>query len=123
MLTSCKYCMGVHPRGFNCTKKPPRTKFPSDITKFRGSRLWKKKSQEIRKRDKYLCQVCLKEMRYTFRNLEVHHIVPIAKNWDLKLENTNLITLCIEHHKLADNGSISPHFLDSLAYTNQKNPD
>jgi hypothetical protein len=32
-------------------------------------------------------------------SLNAHHIIPLSKNWNLALENSNLITLCITCHK------------------------
>jgi len=70
-----------------------------------------KKSKWIRERDKYLCQVCLLELyntqnKYNFNNIEVHHIVPLIENWNKSLDDTNLISLCAYHHKMADSGQI-----------------
>ena len=113
MLVSCSYCGLVHERGYKCNKalRTKRIKEANYITRFRSSRLWKKKRDEIKKRDKFLCQVCLldkyfTERRYNFENLEVHHIIPLCKNFELRMENSNLITICSFHHKLAENGNI-----------------
>ena len=113
MLVSCSYCGLVHERGYKCNKafRPKRTKEANNIIRFRSSRLWKKKRDEIKKRDKFLCQVCLldkyfTERIYNFHNLEVHHIIPLCKNFELRLEDNNLITICNFHHKLAENGNI-----------------
>ncbi|YBZ93409.1 HNH endonuclease [Bacillus sp. AK031] len=70
-----------------------------------------KKSKWIRARDKNLCQVCLLEQyntqtKYNFNNIEVHHIEPLKENWDKRLEDTNLISLCAYHHKMADSEQI-----------------
>lgn len=70
---------------------------------------------EIRKRDRFLCQVCLLDNRYIFNGLEVHHIIPIIEKWEKRLDNYNLITLCTACHKLADNGKIDAIFLGQLA--------
>lgn len=121
MLVSCSYCGSVHERGKQCNKafRPKRTKEANYITRFRSSTLWKKKREEIKKRDKYLCQVCLldkyfTERRYNFHNLEVHHIIPLCKNFDLRLEDSNLITICAFHHKLAENGEIPNYELREM---------
>lgn len=115
MLVSCKHCGGVHNRGVICAKKiqPKRLKKEdTSITRFRASRAWKKKRAAIRERDKQLCQICLTERfstirKYNFELLEVHHIEPLVENWSARLLDNNLITLCVSHHKMAENGIIS----------------
>ncbi len=67
-----------------------------------------------------MCQICLKnlydtERQYNSKELEVHHIVPIKENDDLCLEDTNLITLCTRHHKMADRGEIPRDLLQRIA--------
>jgi len=38
--------------------------------------------------------------------LEVHHIVPLAEDFDRRLDDDNLITLCQAHHKAAERGEV-----------------
>lgn len=118
MLVSCKYCSKYHDRKETCSNKPKRIKESNEITRFRSSRIWKRKSLEIRKRDNYLCMACLNGIetidskpRYTFKDLQVHHIVSIANNYTKRLDNNNLITLCTEHHSMADRREISASIL------------
>jgi 5-methylcytosine-specific restriction enzyme A len=121
MLVSCRYCSAFHKRGEICQARPKnnsRKKETNHITKFRSSRIWQKKRAEIKQRDKFLCQNCLKNGLYTFQKLEVHHIIPISKSWNKRLKNDNLITLCSKCHKMADNDSISK---SELILTVQKN--
>jgi 5-methylcytosine-specific restriction endonuclease McrA len=109
MLISCAYCNRLHNRGDTCQNRPKnnsRKKETNIITKFRSSRIWQKKRHEIKIRDKYLCQNCKKNGIYQFNKLEVHHITPISKNWNKRLKNDNLITLCCSCHKMADNEEI-----------------
>ena len=114
MLVSCKYCSGLHRRGEVCPSKPVRQKESNKINKFRWSRQWRTKRNQIVDRDKYLCQVCKQDKRYTYENLEVHHIVPIVEDWYKRLDDNNLITLCVEHHKLADDNKIYKDYLLSI---------
>ena len=58
-------------------------------------------------RDKYLCQVCLKNNIYTYNNLQVHHIIPINIDYSKRLDSDNLITLCTYHHNKAERGLIT----------------
>jgi 5-methylcytosine-specific restriction endonuclease McrA len=116
MLKSCKYCGRIHDSKFNCGKKPKRKKEPTDINKFRWSRRWREKRNHIVERDSYLCQLSIREKppRYIYTDLEVHHIVPIEEDWDLRLEDSNLITLSAEYHEKAERGEISREHLQSI---------
>ena len=83
MLKSCKYCGKVHDSRYDCGHKPiRRKKIRTTQNSFRSTQAWKQKSLEIRERDHYLCQVCLRNLygtisRYNNRQIEVHHIVPL----------------------------------------------
>ena len=111
MLKSCSYCGGIHPRGYQCPSKPRRNKQPTYIDKFRWSKAWQHKRKYINQRDKYLCQVCIREryntqLKYNFNELEVHHITPIVDDWHRRLDDDNLISICNYHHKMAERGEI-----------------
>ena len=88
---------------------------------MRSTYRWTLKSKEIREKANYLCEVCRAEGVYTYDNLEVHHIVKVKDDNDLLLDNYNLICLCQEHHKQADENSagggrgLSPDYLRELA--------
>lgn len=112
MLKSCSYCGKIHPKGYVCAKKPKREYKITNIDKFRWSKAWQKKREWIKKRDNYLCQICLRKLhktlkQYNYDELDVHHIVPINEDWDKRLNDDNLITLCSYHHKMAEQGEIS----------------
>ena len=85
MLKSCKYCGKVHDSRYDCGRKPVRRKkIRTTQNSFRSTQAWKQKSLEIRERDHYLCQVCLRNLygtisRYNNRQIEVHHIVPLRR--------------------------------------------
>lgn len=118
MLVSCSYCNGQHTRGHACQNRPKnnsRKKEETYISKFRSTRIWQKKRDEIKKLDKFLCQYCLLENRYVFQKLEVHHIWPISQKWNKRLDNNNLITLCSACHKMADNEEIKRAVLLEIA--------
>ena len=120
MLKSCKYCGRIHDSRIDCGKRPIRRKKRTDQSGFRSTEAWKRKSIEIRTRDCYLCQICLRKMFNTAtqlnrRNIEVHHIIPVAEDWDKRLDNYNLISLCNKHHDLADSGGIPRDLLLSIA--------
>ena len=109
---SCKYCGRIHGEGCICKRKPIKKKKIDDAVRFRNSSAWNKKRQQIKKRDNYLCQICIREMYDTYRkyncdDLQVHHAVPVNVNEDMRLDDNNLITLCSMHHAMCDRGEIS----------------
>lgn len=120
MLRSCKYCGRIHDSKYQCSSKPVRRKIRTKQNSFRSTEVWKRKSLEIRERDRYLCQICIRKLygttqQYNNREIEVHHIVPIAEDWDGRLNNDNLISLCGRHHEMAEAGKISQAELKEIA--------
>ena len=111
MLKSCKYCGKIHNSKYHCRKRPVQIR-NSAADRFRHTKAWEKKSLEIRERDHFLCQACIRELPGTIRRLNydglsVHHAVPIYQDWDSRLDNSNLITLCSVHHEMAESGQLS----------------
>lgn len=123
---TCSRC-GVVKRGHICPYKTYKKKDrDSQADKFRKSKRWTDKSKEIRQRDKYLCVVCMANLyntvrQYNFDKLEVHHIVPINEDYNKRLDNDNLITLCKYHHNLAEDGEIPREELQELISPPPKN--
>lgn len=118
MLKACKYCGKIHGKKEICSKKPVHQRGDRE-DRFRWTMQWKNKREEIKKRDKYLCQACLNnlqgtEKRLTTDKLSVHHIKPLNTNFDERLDDSNLITLCDIHHELAEKGSISADILQKI---------
>ena len=111
MLRTCSVCGGIHHENNMCKRKYKKNSYAS---KFRNSNAWITKREQIKKRDKYLCQLCLKDNIYTYNNLQVHHIIPIEKDNDKKLDSDNLITLCSYHHKQAEQNKITKEYLYKL---------
>lgn len=72
-----------------------------DDTDFYKSKEWKKTSNLIKIRDLGLCQQCKREGRTTFADM-VHHKIPLQKRWDLRLDWSNLESLCIDCHNKID---------------------
>lgn len=111
MLKSCKYCGRIHDNKHDCGKKPQRKKQFNNKNKFRSTNAWNKKRNEIRDRDNNLCQVCIRKLydtkqQYTYNGLEVHHAESLEDNFDKRLDDDNLITLCEQHHEMAEKGII-----------------
>lgn len=117
MLKSCSYCGRIHDTKDICAekrialdkrKKRRRTKAYG----FHRSYTWTNKSIEIRERDNNLCLCCKAMLKGTIRQfnseeLSVHHIIPIEEDYDMRLEESNLITVCRRHHEMCEDGTIS----------------
>ena len=76
----------------------------------------------------YCCQLCIRglydpERKYETEDLSVHHIIPIAEDWDSRLDNDNLITLCRKHHEQAEASSIPRDELRGIAEEQEEGND
>lgn len=83
MLKSCQYCGRIHPKNYDCGRKPKKIKRDTKAYRFHRTQAWQDKSIDIRERDHYLCQCCIRLMPGTMRkhnydDLSVHHIEPLA---------------------------------------------
>lgn len=111
MLKTCKHC-GVVDENHICPHRKSRQKSGDrQSDKFRSTIGWQRKREEIKTRDKYLCQVCLRNRYNTlnllnFKTVQVHHITSIQEDYNRRLDNDNLISLCAYHHKMAEEGQI-----------------
>jgi 5-methylcytosine-specific restriction endonuclease McrA len=118
MLKSCSACGKIHDSKHICKQRQSainarqyRYKNNREIDKFRSSTAWKTKGEEIKERDKYLCQICIRKLygtikQYTYDSLSVHHAESLEKAWDKRLDNNNLITGCDRHHEMMESGEI-----------------
>lgn len=102
-----------------CPQKPAKvwkSKYARETcaAKFRSTNAWTEKAQAIKKRDRYLCRICLARGEVNNNGLSVHHIIPLRDNYDKRLDNDNLITLCEQHHSMAERGQISKEELFEL---------
>lgn len=113
-LKSCAWCGRIHPRDYNCGKRPARKSVRYESEAGRYTKAWEHKSKEIKERSKYLCAYCFAQGVYTYEDLETHHILKLRNRPDLLLEDTNLICLCRRHHKMADLGEIPADDLRAL---------
>ena len=126
MQRTCSVCGKIH--DFNKVCRRRAIKKSTDANIFRRTYKWKEKSKYIKQRDNYLCQICLinkynTEYRYSYKELEVHHIIPIEEDYSKKLDNNNLITLCRYHHEMAEKGLISREELkEIIAYKDTSPP-
>ncbi|MBR4627772.1 MAG: HNH endonuclease [Ruminococcus sp.] len=125
MKKACPYCGKIHDSKYQCSQKPDiNISRGAREDRFRWSYEWKLKREYILRRDRYLCKACLNGLPGTVRkfnneSLSVHHIIPLKSAWELRLADENLITLCRNHHEMAESGTISA---DTLAKILSKIP-
>ena len=112
-LKTCTYCHKIHDIKMKCTAKRgyyrdknTRYEKDKDYIKFIKSKQWYNKSQEIKLLDSHCCLVCKSLGLISPVYLEVHHIIKYRNDASLRLDNNNLITLCVNHHKQADSNKI-----------------
>ena len=133
VLKSCQYCGRIHERSHICLQKEKKIKERQamrsernrKIYAFHRSRAWTEKSLDIRKRDGYCCQVCVRglydpERMYETERVSVHHIIPVAAGWERRLDDSMLITLCERHHEMAEKGDIPQDELLRIADEQEK---
>ena len=113
MFKSCSKCGKIHDSNKKCDVV--RKYKVTDESKQRSQWCWTQKSRDIRERSHHLCAVCLDQGVFTYDNIEVHHIVKIKDDKARLLDDDNLICLCSDHHREADNGQIDPEYLRALA--------
>ena len=119
MLKACSYCGRIHDRKYMCPQKEvrirerqsQRSKDNKRVYDFHRSSKWTNKSIDIRQRDSYCCQICMRgeyqpDRQFETEDISVHHIVPVSEDWENRLEDNNLITLCNRHHEMAEKGEI-----------------
>ncbi len=123
MYKSCSKCGKMHDINYICNKCKTYKKDITKASKFRNTYKWKQMNKQIRVRDKHLCRVCIANLYYTtyvynYNKLEVHHIISIEQDYDKRLDDDNLITLCSYHHRLAEDGVIPIWVLQMLIKEN-----
>lgn len=104
----------MHDARHDCVKKPVKKIRKKKFTQadyFRRTQVWTDKAIEIKRRDNYLCQICIRNLyntfqQYNYSGLSVHHAISINADWDKRLDNDNLITTCIRHHTMMEDGTI-----------------
>ena len=119
MYRSCSRCGKIHSTSYKCNVG--RVYRETEERQLRNKYAWAKKSVQIRDDAHYLCEVCRDQGIINYADVEVHHIEKLRDRKDLLLEDENLICLCVEHHKQADDGRISQEYLRSLAQSRIKN--
>lgn len=77
---------------------------------FYKSTAWKSKRRNILRRDDYRCQEC-KRYGKSITATTVHHIEPLKDKPELRLEGSNLVSLCGKCHERMhdrDNNTLTP---------------
>ncbi len=125
MLKSCKYCGRIHDSKHDCGYKPKRKKKGNNKDRFRWTKAWQSKRDEIKQRDKYLCQICIRKLyntknQYNYTDLEVHHITPLEEDFERRLDNDNLITICETHHEMAERKEIPRELIQRIVKEQEK---
>lgn len=105
----CSRCGKVHKRGYRCREYHRKSE-----DKKRYTYKWTKKALQIKEDACYMCEVCKEMGIINPSNLEVHHIVKLRDSDELWLDDDNLICLCNEHHRQAEEGEIKPEYLREL---------
>lgn len=111
MKKSCVYCGRIHDSKYDCGMKPKKFKKRNIKDAFRSTAMWQRKTVEIKERDGYLCQICLRDLygtkrRINHEKLSVHHAIPLQEDYEKRLDNDNLLTVCDMHHEMAERGMI-----------------
>jgi len=120
MLRSCSYCGRVHDPKCICPQKAERMRAKNyrhgtAADKFRRSLAWTNMSRRVRDRDFYMCLCCADGIyrddgrlsTIETNNISVHHITPIEEDYSLRLDETNLISVCARHHEMCEKQLIS----------------
>ena len=112
----CQVCRKIHEG--RCEHPQQYGKYGkrnSAADKFRNSQSWRRKTAVILERDFHCCRLCASAGVVCTRDLSVHHIIPLAADFDKRLDDDNLITLCRYHHEQAERRDIPATRLRRLA--------
>ena len=109
MLRACKYCGRIHDSKRRCGSRPASKKKITDKDRIRSSYEWQKKREDIKQRDRYVCQLCIRGLygtrkRYEHENLSVHHII-LKAQWmmTISLLFANCIMSLLNREKSKEN--------------------
>lgn len=121
ILKTCGYCHKIHDNKIKCgakrsyyREKNSRYNKSQDYQDIIKSNRWKKLSALIKSLDNHECLICKACGLISPKVLEVHHIDKVMNNFEKAFDKQNLITLCIFHHKQAEQGTISKQELLEL---------
>lgn len=128
ILKTCGYCHKIHNSNIKCgakrkyyREKNSRYNKSQEYQDVIKSNRWKKLSAFIKSLDNHECLICKDCGLISPKVLEVHHIEKVMNNFEKAFDEQNLITLCIFHHKQAEQGLISKQELLDLINKYRKN--
>ena len=113
MKRYCTVCHSIHDGRCQRPRQWERRR-NSDADLFRNTQVWRRMAALILERDYHCCRMCAKAGIINSRELSVHHIIPIAADYDKRLDDDNLITLCRYHHEQAERGAIKARELREI---------
>ena len=83
-------------------------------SKFYSSVEWKRLSNYIRSKYNNMCLMCLLENKEINVADVTHHIIPIRKDFNKRLQEDNLITLCYGCHNKIDHENITEEYIKHM---------
>lgn len=89
-------CQTAYRRNYNRFKRDEK------IRKFRASREWQTARAAVLARDDGIDQYLLHTTGEVVAASSVHHIIPLADDWDKRLSMSNLISLSEETHGMIE---------------------
>lgn len=100
----CDECQGRHDRDQQARYDMyDRARINTNERKMYSTGAWKVIRKVIKARDHGLCKVCQNKGTVSYTQL-IHHITPVEESFRLRLEPSNLISLCESCHKVVHNG-------------------
>ena len=96
-VSHCDKHIGVSKRETNRAYDDMRMREEPHIRAFYADTRWHKLSEQVKLRDDYMCQECLRNGFYTVGNVS-DHIIEVKDDWDRRWDMNNLQTLCVKCH-------------------------
>lgn len=92
-LTRDRYCHEHQAKAKEQNRFYDKYKRDQNLVAFYKSKEWELAREDALRRDKGLCQHCLKNKKITMADM-VDHIIPVRVDWSLRLVLKNLQSLC-----------------------------
>ena len=92
-LTRERYC-DKHKKEYN---RYNRERNDKEYVEFYKTKEWQQMRKLALARDRYQCVMCRNKGIITMADM-VHHIIPVKKDWNKRLELDNLMSLCDACH-------------------------
>ena len=96
-VSHCNKHIGISKRETNRAYDDMRMREEPHIRAFYADTRWHKLSEQVKLRDDYMCQECLRNGFYTVGNVS-DHIIEVRDDWDRRWDINNLQTLCVKCH-------------------------